>query len=159
MLSINRWNPYRELEAMSREMDRMMGEPFGASTKRNGFAPAFDLSETEGEYLVEAELPGVKAEDVSITLDGGVLTISGETRQEKKDEGQSYFRVERSYGSFRRSVALPRAVRPDAISAELNEGILTVRIPKAEEAKPRQIPVAGKAPEVITNGVAEPSQN
>jgi HSP20 family protein len=157
MVNINRWNPVRELEAMSREMDRALNEAFAPNAKRGAFfTPAFDLSETQQEYVVEAELPGVKAEDVKLTLDGGVLTISGESRQERRTEEQSYHRVERSYGSFRRSLSLPRAVKADAISAELTDGILTVRIPKAEEAKPRQIPISGVVPQVTD---AEVSRN
>jgi HSP20 family protein len=151
MLNINRWNPAREFEAMSREMDRMVNEALAPAKRGNFFTPAFDLSETQQEYVVEAELPGVKAEDVKLTLDNGVLTISGEARQERRTEEQSYHRIERSYGSFRRSLSLPRTVKADAISAELKDGVLTVRIPKAEEAQPRQIPV-GTSQGALPNG-------
>jgi HSP20 family protein len=108
---------------------------------QGGFVPALDLSETVDGYLVEVAAPGLKPEDVQITLENNVLTVKGELRQETQDKQRNYHRVERRYGAFQRTIALPSTVKADAIKAELNNGILRLDIPKAEEVKPRRIDV------------------
>lgn len=110
-----------------------------------GFVPALDLSETEEAYLVEAAVPGLKAEDLDVTMENGVLTIRGEVRQETEEKKRNFHRVERRFGSFVRSVGLPVAVKADAIRASLADGVLRLGIPKAEEVKPRKISVAVNA--------------
>ena len=108
-----------------------------------------DLSETADGFLVEAAVPGLKPEDVEVTVENNVLTIKGETRQEKEDKQRSFHRIERRFGSFQRTIALPNTVKPDAIKASLEHGVLRLEIPKAEEVKPRKISVNVGAPNLV----------
>ena len=103
--------------------------------------PAVDLLEESGHYTITAELPGLKAEDVKITLAENVLTVEGEKKEEREREGRNYHRVERSQGRFRRSFALPGGVRADRVKAASRDGVLTITVPKAEEAVAREIEV------------------
>ncbi len=107
------------------------------------FTPDIDMSETDKDYRVTAELPGLSKDDVQISLDEGVLTISGEKREEKKEEKENYWRMERSYGSFVRRVPLPSGVNEDAIEASFKDGVLTITLPKTEEAKGKKIEIKG----------------
>ena len=106
--------------------------------------PAVDVGEYENEYQVKVEIPGVNKDDVKITMRENILTIHGEKKQEKESKDFNYHRVERSYGSFQRSFTLPTSVKHDKIEASYNDGILTIALPKAEEAKPKQIEVKVK---------------
>jgi HSP20 family protein len=103
--------------------------------------PAFDVSETEGEIIVKAEIPGIKVEDIDITLTDGLLTIKGERKMEKEDKQENYHRIERQFGTFSRSLNLGLKVKADGIDAGYKDGILTVTLPKAEEDKPKKIEV------------------
>jgi len=105
------------------------------------WAPLVDISEDDKEYVIKAELPDVKKEDVKITAEGGTLTIAGERKPEKEEKGKKYHRVERAYGSFLRTFALPEHASPAAVTAEFKDGVLTVHLPKTEKAKPQQIEV------------------
>jgi HSP20 family protein len=105
------------------------------------WSPTVDISETDGEYLIKAELPEVKKDDVKVTLEDGILTIHGERRREKDEKTTKYHRVERSYGSFVRSFSLPDQVDENGVKAEYKDGMLNLRIPKSEKAKPRAIEV------------------
>ena len=105
------------------------------------WSPTVDISETDGEYLIKAELPEVKKDDVKVTLEDGILTIQGERRREKDEKTTKYHRVERSYGSFVRSFSLPDQVDENGVKAEYKDGMLNLRIPKSEKAKPRAIEV------------------
>jgi HSP20 family protein len=107
------------------------------------FRPSLELSETESAYEVNVELPGLKPEEVEITVDQGMLTVRGEKRREEKKTQGGVEYTERSYGSFVRSIQLPRSVAADKISANFDSGVLTVSIPKGEQARPRRIPLAG----------------
>ena len=113
---------------------------FGLST----WTPAVDIAEQENEYLVKVELPGINKDDVKITVESNVLTVRGEKKQDQEVKEDNYHRVERTYGSFLRSFRLPSSVRADRIDAVYKDGILTVTLPKAEEAKPKQIEVKVK---------------
>jgi HSP20 family protein len=106
------------------------------------WVPSVDVSETEGEYQIKAELPEVKKEDVKVTVEDGVLTIQGERKHEKEEKGKKYHRVERSYGSFVRSFTLPDLVDEEKVKAEFKDGVLNVQLPKSEKAKPKAIEVA-----------------
>ena len=124
------------------------------------FRPAVDVSEDENHYLVTADVPGMKAEDLDITVDNNVLTVSGERKFEKKDERHGYHRVERHYGSFKRSFALPEGVDAGAIEANVENGALAIKIPKPVVAKPRKVKVkAGtlteKAKKLFTKPASE----
>lgn len=140
-----RWDPFRELEEVSEKLNRV----FGRTVLRHGdretmtvadWSPAVDIYETDKEYVIKVELPEVSKEDVKVTVQEGVLTIQGERRQEKQ-EGWRYHRIERSYGTFARSFRIPDEVEEARVSAEVKDGILNVRLPKAEKVKPKSIEV------------------
>ena len=152
-MSLIRWNPSREssnLWSVQREINRLFDHFFEGGTQDDGslglsmWTPAVDIAEHDNEYLVNVELPGVNKEDVKITLESNILTIRGDKKQEKDEKSGNYHRVERSYGSFQRSFTLPVMVKSDKIDASYKDGILTVVLPKAEEAKPKQIEVKVK---------------
>ena len=135
-MNITRWEPFREMEEMFREFS----PSFGRSLRRAGgdvdsWRPLADISETEKEYLIKAELPEVKKEDVKITLQDGVITISGERKHEKEHKDANEIRVESFYGSFTRSFSLPDNIDADNIKAESKDGVLRIRIPKLEAPK------------------------
>ena len=121
--------------------------------KENKWMPSTDISETDGSFEVRAELPGVTKDDVQISVKDDLLTIKGEKRQEKVDDSKNYRRVERRYGSFERKFSLPPKVEVDDIKAEFNDGVLTLSIPKPEEAKPKEIPIS------VESSVDSPQEN
>ena len=149
-MSLVRWDPFRELEDMSDRLNRAFGRSAIARPTGNGnkdaltvfdWAPSVDIVETPEEFIVKAELPDVKKEDVKVSVDGGVLRIEGERKQEKEEKGKKYHRVERSYGSFFRSFTLPDNVDEGKVQAEFKDGILNVRLHKAEKVKPKAIEI------------------
>ena len=145
-MSLVRWDPFRELEDMSERLNRVFSRPsLGSTGKENltvaDWMPTVDISETEGEYLIKAELPEVKKEDVKVTVENGVLTLQGERRREKEEKGKRFHRVERSYGSFVRSFSLPESVEEGAVKAEYRDGVLNLHLPKSEKVKPKAIDV------------------
>ncbi|NOZ22377.1 MAG: Hsp20/alpha crystallin family protein [Planctomycetes bacterium] len=109
-----------------------------------GWSPALDISETDDAVTVKAELPGVDAKDVDLSLSGDVLTIKGEKKEEKEEKDRSYYRVERSYGSFSRTLRIPATVEPDKIEATFDKGVLSITMPKKEEQKGKKIEITGK---------------
>jgi len=113
------------------------GESFGT------FSPSIDVRETDHNYQVTAELPGMDENDIEVTLDNNILTVSGQKKQETEDKGQNYYRLERSYGSFRRSISLPPGIESDNIDANFKKGILTITLPKTAAAQEhvKRIPV------------------
>lgn len=144
MSTLTRWDPYQEAVTLREAVNRLFEESFvpTATTARNGsFVPALDLSESPEAYFIDLAVPGMQAADLSITFENGVLTLSGEVKQESEAKERNYHRVERRYGRFSRSVTLPATVRGDAIEARLDSGLLHLSIPKAEEVKPRKITV------------------
>jgi len=146
-MNLKRWEPFKGFdEFFERAAPSVVGRwprLFDEESGKFEWAPAADISETDKEYLVKAELPGVKREDVNITLDDGVITITGERKQEKEEKDEKRHRVERFYGTFSRSFGLPENVDDKAIRAESKDGVLYVHIPKikAEKAKSVQIRV------------------
>ncbi len=141
-MDLIRWDPFRELSTMRDQMDRVMDSFFrGGSPRGDGWAPDLDISETEEEILVKADLPGLEEKDLSISLSGTSLLIKGERKDEKEEKGKHFHRIERSYGSFQRSVDLPAAVDANSIRAEYSKGVLEIHLPKKPEVKPRQIPI------------------
>jgi len=144
-MNITRWEPFREFEDMFRNYSPM----FGRSLRRVGgevaeWTPLADITETDKEYLIKADLPEVKKEDVKITLDDNLITISGERRHEKEHAEENEIRVESFYGSFSRSFQLPDGIDAQAIKAESKDGVLRVRIPKREVAPPKSISIEVK---------------
>jgi HSP20 family protein len=148
-MSVTRWDPFRDLLTIQDEMTRLFDRAFsgrgdrseGAQPRLRAWAPALDIAEEKDTYVVTAEVPGVKADDLDITLEEGLLTIQGQRRFEEETGDRQYHRIERHYGSFRRAITLPSQVQTDQIQARFEDGVLTVRVPKAEEAKPRKIQV------------------
>ena len=145
-MTLVRWDPFRELEDMSERLNRVFSRPsLRNSGKENltvaDWMPTVDISETEGEYLIKAELPEVRKEDVKVTVENGVLTLQGERRQEKEEKGKRFHRVERSYGSFVRSFTLPESVDEGSVKAEYKDGVLNLHLPKSEKVKPKAIDV------------------
>ena len=145
-MTLVRWDPFRELEDMSERLNRVFSRPsLRNSGKENltvaDWMPTVDISETEGEYLIKAELPEVRKEDVKVTVENSVLTLQGERRQEKEEKGKRFHRVERSYGSFVRSFTLPESVDESSVKAEYKDGVLNLHLPKSEKVKPKAIDV------------------
>ncbi len=144
-----RWRPGRELATIRDEMNRLFDEFFSGfpfPERRRGlmegeWAPTVDVAETDENIVVTAELPGVKQNDVEITVVNDVLTLKGEKKEEKEIKKENYHRIERSYGSFQRSITLPTGVQADKAKASYKDGVLTVTIPKVEEAKPKSIKI------------------
>lgn len=142
---ISPWKPF-EFERMRREMDRLWDSFFEGKPRRRGeerveWLPSLDVSETKNEIVVKAEIPGIDPKDIDISLADGVLTIKGEKKQEKEEKDENYHLIERSYGSFTRSVQLPKEVKSDKISASYKNGLLRVTLPKSEETKKKEIKI------------------
>ena len=141
-----RWNPSQELAEISDRLNRVFARvPQGRNENEAitvaDWSPSVDISETPAEYLIKAEIPEVKKEDVKVALEHGVLTIQGMRRQEEEEHGKMYHRVERSYGMFVRSFSLPDLVDEAKVQAVFQDGILTLQLPKSEKAKPKAIEV------------------
>ena len=143
MNALTRWNQLKELEALRHGLGSLLDrspaqgqeEPMAVAE----WSPLVDISEDDKEYLIKAELPEVKKEDVKVTAENGTLTIMGERRYEKEDKNKKYHRVERAYGSFGRSFSFPDDASPGKVSAEFKDGVLTVHLAKDEKSKPQQI--------------------
>lgn len=152
-MTLMRWSPVRDLPTlpsdvltMQREINRMFDSFFRGSGSEEGLRmpswdPAVDVAENDTAYIVRVELPGVTRNDVKIVVQDRQLTIRGEKKQEKEQKGAEYHRVERSYGAFQRSFTLPSGVHADKIDATFTDGVLTVRLPKADEARAKEIEV------------------
>jgi HSP20 family protein len=138
-------SPLSEMNRLAREMDSLFG---GMSSSNDLWSPPVDVEENGEELVLTAELPGMKHENIDIELEDGVLTIQGEKKEEQKDEGTQGLLYERRWGSFTRKFTLPRAVDANKITANYENGILTIRIPKAEEAKGRKIEISGAGRDV-----------
>jgi len=144
MNALNRFEPFRATSGLESQVSRLFNELFDRSQESNltSWAPAVDIFENEHELVVKADLPDVKPEELDIRVENNILTIRGERKFEKKVDEKNYLRVERSYGSFARSFALANTVNSEAINADYKDGVLTLTIPKREEAKPKQIKVS-----------------
>lgn len=141
-----RWDPFRELEGIRARLNQMFGErPFRGIAGENlpfaEWAPAVDIQETDAEYVIKADLPEVKKEEVKVEFENGVLTVEGERRQEKEEKGKTFHKTEREYGKFVRRFALPTEVDATRLSAEFKEGVLNVHLPKSSNGKPKAISV------------------
>jgi HSP20 family protein len=146
MNPLAKWNPFRELEDIQNRLSSLFGRTplrgLGEEAMTvSEWTPLVDIAEDEKEYLIKAELPEVKKEDVKVTVENGVLTITGERKFEKEEKNKKYHRVERAYGSFMRSFTLPEGAAGDKINAEFKDGVLKVHLPKSAEAKPKSIDV------------------
>ena len=157
-MALIRWEPVRELGTIQSEMNRLFNTFFdnpsvevshGNGAQRR-WLPPMDLVEAEGEFILRADLPGLSEEDVNIEVEDNVLSISGERKSRHEQSEEGYHRVERSFGSFRRSLTLPEGVDTDAVKATFDRGVLEIRIPKPEERKPRKVSISvGSEPKTI----------
>jgi HSP20 family protein len=144
MRTLTRWEPFRGATNLQDQINRVFNdvlERTGEESNLTAWAPAVDIYETEQELVVKADLPEVEPKDLDIRVENNILTIRGERKFEKKMNEDNYLRVERSYGSFSRSFTLANTVNSEAIKADYQNGVLTLSIPKREEAKPKQIKV------------------
>ncbi|HEU0233540.1 MAG TPA: Hsp20/alpha crystallin family protein [Gallionella sp.] len=147
-MNLVKWDPFRELEDVSNRLNRIFGQPLvRAESGQNmlavaDWAPSVDISETDTAYLIKGEIPGVKKEDVKVTIQDGMLTIQGERKQEKEEKGKKFHRIERSYGSFARSFRVPGDADENSVKAEFKDGVLNITLAKSEKAKPKSINVS-----------------
>jgi len=135
------WPGITRLNDLRDELDRIFDAPLSRTSELLGWTPAFDVYENKDNFVVKAELPGMKREDLSVSLHDGSLIVSGERKAENYEEGTEVYRSERFFGKFQRSVTLPNAVAASKVKAEYKDGVLTVTLPKSDEAKPKQIEV------------------
>jgi HSP20 family protein len=149
-MALIRWEPVRELSSLQTEMNRLFNTFFdapatggtgngGAQARR--WVPAMDLVETDDHFVLRADLPGLSEDDVSLEVEDNVLTVSGERKAEHEEQREGFYRVERAFGSFRRSLTLPEGVDPEGVQAAFDKGVLEIRIPKPEERKPRRVAI------------------
>jgi len=141
---LSNWSPFDRLNTLRDEMGRLFDFSFPSRDTGlfGGWSPALDVYDDKDNFVVKVELPGMKKEDISLSLHDGMLTISGERTHERKNDSGETFRSERYFGKFQRSVALPALVDSTKVKASYKDGILTVDLPKSEEAKPKQIEVS-----------------
>ena len=161
-MAIVRWQPFRDLVSTQDQFNRLFNETFSRmfgegelGTKAAGWAPPVDIRETDQNIVLTAELPGVNPNDVDIRLEDGTLYLKGERKFEKETKEENYHRIERSYGTFARSFQLPQSVKADDVKAEYKDGVLTLTLPKREEAKPKtiKIKVSGSEPKSMAAGL------
>jgi HSP20 family protein len=141
-MAIIRWDPFRDMTQVQNQLDRLVDQVWGG--RQESWLPAVDVFDTREAVVLKAELAGMNPDDIQIEVEDNVLTIKGERRFEEKVDEERYYRVERRFGSFQRSLALPQGVKADEIAAAYDDGILTVTIPKAEEEEPKRIEVKAK---------------
>jgi len=145
-MALVRWEPFRELAALQNEMSRWLS-PLAGTTSGNGststWLPAVDVWETNDELVLAFDLPGSKEDELAVELDDNVLTVSGERERTSEHSNDRFYRFERRFGAFSRSVTLPQGVQEDGIRANYANGVLEVRVPKPEESKPRRIQIDG----------------
>jgi HSP20 family protein len=164
-MALIRWEPAAELNTIHSEMNRLFTSLFDSPTRpstgelNRRWIPAMDLTESGDHYVLHADLPGVSEQDINVELEAGVLKISGERRSARTEENGALRRIERAHGSFSRSLSLPDGVNAEAVEASFDRGVLEVRIPKPEQAKPRKvsISVGGRsAGQIAENGESAP---
>jgi len=154
-MALIRWEPAREIGTIQNEMNRLFNTFFDTPSVAGSGAlrrwiPAMDLVETENDYVLKADLPGLSDDDVKIEVEDNVLTISGERKSEREERKDGYYRIERSSGSFRRSLTLPEGVDPESVKATFERGVLEVHVPKPEQPKPRKVEInVGSEPKTI----------
>lgn len=148
-MSIIKYDPFRELRSLQDEMNRLFMTNYSRGSEEGftsgAWSPKVDIFENKENLVIEAELPGMQREDVDVSIENNVLTLRGERKFEKKDEGDNYHRVERSYGAFTRSFTLPQTVTAEGATADFKNGVLRVQLLKREETKARKIEITGEA--------------
>jgi len=165
MTVLTRWDPFRELYALQNRMNRLFEEQYGSredSLTAGAFMPPVDIYEDEHSLQLKLEVPGIDEKDLDVKVENNTLTVSGERKFEKEEKEENFHRIERRYGSFTRSFTLPNTVNTEDINAQYNNGVLTIKLAKRAEAKPKQIKVSigsqktleGKKPESAGKGQA-----
>ncbi len=154
-MAIIRWDPFREMTQVQSQLNRLVDQVWGG--RQESWLPAVDVFDKNDAVVLKAELPGMDPDDIQIEVDDNVLTIKGERKFEEEVEEERYYRVERRFGSFQRSLALPQGVQADKIQANYEDGILTITVPKAEEQKPKRIEV--KATKTVEAAAGDGSQS
>jgi HSP20 family protein len=154
-MALVRFDPTREVDSLQSEVNRVFDAFFGngnggATATARRWVPAMDLVETEDDLVLRADLPGMSRDDVNIEVKDGTLTVSGERKAEHEEKSEGFYRLERAFGSFSRSLSLPRGVDPDAVTAGFADGVLEVRIPKPAERKPYRVEIGAAS----VNGTA-----
>lgn len=147
MNSLTHWNPFRDFSEWENRLNRALGLGSRSSSGKEAmtvaqWSPAVDITEDDQEFLVKAELPDLKKEEIKVAVENGELTLSGERKFEKEEKDKKYHRIERAYGSFRRSFVLPENVSAEQVRAEFKDGLLLVHLPKTVAAKPKAVQVA-----------------
>jgi HSP20 family protein len=159
-MAVVRWEPFRELAALQNEMGRWMGQLSGAVPPGNGqsstWLPTVDAWETDSELVLSFDLPGVSEEEIAVELEDNVLTVSGERERRSDHSSERFYRFERRYGAFSRSVTLPPGVQEESIKADYNDGVLEIRVPKPEEQKPKRIKVGSGSRAAIEGKATHP---
>jgi HSP20 family protein len=142
-MALVRWEPAREVDSLQSEVNRVFDAFFGTAggTRSRRWVPAMDLVETEDHLVLRADLPGLSRDDVELEIKDGVLTVSGERRADHEEKSEGYYRVERAFGRFSRSLTLPGGIDADSVAAEFDDGVLEVRIPKPEQRKPHRVAI------------------
>ena len=139
------WRPLKELRSVRKDVERLWNELFDETPFAKRYAeewtPSVDISETESNFIIETELPGVEPKDANVTISGDRLTLKGEKKREEEGKGEIYYRNERYYGAFQRVFQLPTQVQDDKIEATFDKGILKITVPKGEEAKKKRIEI------------------
>ncbi len=159
-MALVRWEPVRELDSIQSEMNRLFNTFFDTPTTAGNAAPvrrwmpAMDLVEHEDHFLLTADLPGMKQEDVKLEVSDGVLTIAGERKTTQEERKGGYIRIERAAGTFQRSLTLPEGVDPEQVGASFSDGVLEVRIPKPVERKPHRVQIAVNGGQAAIEGEA-----
>jgi len=141
-MAIIRWDPFREMTQVQSQLNRLVDQAVGG--RQESWLPAIDVFDTQDAVVLKAELAGMDPDDIQIEVEDNVLTIKGERKFEEKVDEERYYRVERRFGSFQRSLALPQGVKADEIAAGYEDGVLTLTVPKAPELKPQRIEVKAK---------------
>lgn len=153
-MALVRWEPVRELDTLQGEVNRLFDTFFGGtggngeSGRARRWVPAMDLVETGDALVLTADLPGLERDDVAIEVKDGILTVSGTREAEHTEKADGYYRVERGFGSFSRSLTLPDGVDPDRVQAGFDKGVLRVTIPKPEQRKPHRVEISGDSPAI-----------
>jgi len=145
-MAIVRWSPFRGMVSLQDEMNKIFDEffgrvPSGVEMDEGVWSPSVDISENNNVITINAEIPGMSKEDIELNIQDNTMTLKGEKKQEKEEKDADYHRVERSYGAFVRSFALPTAVQADKVKASYKNGVLRIILPKSEEVKPKEIPI------------------
>ena len=160
-MALIRWEPAREVDSLQNEVNRVFDAFFGGGSggsRTRRWVPAMDLVETDDHLVLRADLPGLRKDDVELEVKDGVLTISGERKAEHEEKSEGYYRVERAFGHFSRSLTIPDGVDADAIAADFADGVLEVRIPKPAERKPHRIAIGAAAGADVNGSATEKSE-